>query len=63
MTPEVANLAIQFMQRVQLTGQEVPAFNAVMRALQAVTAANTAQASEESAHGCEADRDDCEDAA
>lgn len=63
MSPETANLAIQFMQRVQLTGQEVPAFNAVMRALQAVTAANTAQASEENTHGCEAGRDDCEDAA
>lgn len=34
MTPEIANAAMQFMMRVQLTGQEVPAFNSVMVALQ-----------------------------
>lgn len=34
MTPEIANAAMQFLMRVQLTGQEVPAFNSVMVALQ-----------------------------
>lgn len=33
MTPELAQAALQFMQRVQLQGQEVPAFNAVCAAL------------------------------
>lgn len=33
MNQELAKAAIQFMLRVQLTGQEVPAFNAVMQAL------------------------------
>lgn len=33
MTPETANLAIRFMERAQLTGQEVPAFNKVMQEL------------------------------
>lgn len=33
MTPDIAKAAIQFLLRVQLTGQEVPAFNAVMSAL------------------------------
>lgn len=33
MTPELAQAALQFMQRVQLQGQEVPAFNAVCHAL------------------------------
>lgn len=36
MTPEIAKATMQFMLRVQLTGQEVPAFNAVMTALQQV---------------------------
>jgi hypothetical protein len=36
MTPEIAKAAMQFMMRVQLTGQEVPAFNEVMRTLDAV---------------------------
>ena len=34
MTPEIAKIALQFMQRLQLTGQEVPAFNAVTEQLQ-----------------------------
>ncbi|MEH6718814.1 MAG: hypothetical protein V7704_08030 [Aurantimonas endophytica] len=33
MTPEIAKLGLQFLARVQLTGQEVPAFNAVFAAL------------------------------
>ena len=33
MDKEIAQAAIQFMLRVQLQGQEVPAFNAVMKAL------------------------------
>lgn len=33
MKPETAQLIIRFMERVQLQGQEVPAFNAVMQAL------------------------------
>jgi len=33
MDKEVARAATQFMARVQLTGAEVPAFNAVMEAL------------------------------
>lgn len=33
MTPEAARYALQFMARVQLQGQEVPAFNIVMAAL------------------------------
>jgi hypothetical protein len=37
MTPEIAKLALQFMLRVRLEGQEVPAFNAVMAALNAAT--------------------------
>lgn len=36
MTPEIAQVAQQFMLRVQLQGQEVPAYNAVMQALQEV---------------------------
>lgn len=36
MTPEVAKTAIQFLVRTQLQGQEVPAFNAVMIALQQI---------------------------
>jgi hypothetical protein len=39
MKPEIAQLAVRFMERVQLQGQEVPAFNVVMQAL-----AETAQA-------------------
>ena len=35
MTPEAAKLAFQFLGRVQLSGQEVPAFNAVLAALEA----------------------------
>ena len=34
MDKEIIKTAMQFMMRVQLTGQEVPAFNAVMNALQ-----------------------------
>jgi hypothetical protein len=37
MTPEIAKLALQFMLRVRLEGQEVPAFNAVMASLTAAT--------------------------
>lgn len=33
MTPEIAQAAIQFLMRVQLSGQEVPAFNAVIHEL------------------------------
>ena len=33
MTPEVANIAMQFLQRVDLKGGEVDAFNAVVREL------------------------------
>lgn len=33
MTPEIARAAIEFLSRTQLTGQEVPAFNAVFSAL------------------------------
>lgn len=33
MNQEIAKAAIQFMLRVQLQGQEVPAFNSVMQAL------------------------------
>jgi hypothetical protein len=33
-TQELAGMASQFLARVQLTGQEVPAFNAVMGWLQ-----------------------------
>lgn len=33
MTEETAKVALQFMQRVQLHGHEVPAFNAVCAAL------------------------------
>lgn len=33
MNQEIAKAAIQFMLRVQLQGQEVPAFNAVMESL------------------------------
>lgn len=39
MKPEIAQIAVRFMERVQLQGQEVPAFNVVMQAL-----AETAQA-------------------
>ena len=34
MDKEIINAAIQFMLRVDLKGQEVPAFNAVMNAMQ-----------------------------
>ena len=34
---------MQFMMRVQLTGQEVPAFNAVMNALQVELNSNTGE--------------------
>lgn len=37
MTPEIAGYAIQFMQRIQLQGAEVPAFNVVMNALTEIT--------------------------
>ena len=33
MNKEIAEAAMKFMMRVQLTGQEVPAFNAVMQEL------------------------------
>lgn len=33
---QAAEFAVQFMQRVQLTGQEVPAFNAAMLWLESV---------------------------
>lgn len=36
MTPEIAQVALQFMQRVQLQGAEVPAFNAVCEVLRAL---------------------------
>lgn len=35
MEKEIIKTAMQFMMRVNLSGQEVPAFNAVMNALQA----------------------------
>ena len=35
MDKEIINAAMQFMMRVNLSGQEVPAFNAVMNAFQA----------------------------
>lgn len=35
MDKEIIKVAIQFMMRVDLKGQEVPAFNAVMNAMQA----------------------------
>lgn len=47
MTSELAKLALQFMQRVQLQGAEVPAFNAVCASLREVaekTACDTSQA-------------------
>jgi len=43
MTPEIAQATIQFMLRVQLHGQEVPAFNAVMQALQSMLKEPVAQ--------------------
>lgn len=36
MTPEAARLALQFLARVQLTGQEVPAYNFVASALERI---------------------------
>lgn len=36
MTPELARLALQFMQRVQLQGAEVPAYVAVVNALEEI---------------------------
>lgn len=42
MNPEVAKAAMLFLQRVQLTGGEVPAFNAVAQALQDVVDPKTA---------------------
>ena len=35
MDKDIINAAMQFMMRVNLSGQEVPAFNAVMNAFQA----------------------------
>ena len=35
MDKQIITVIMQFMARVQLTGQEVPAFNAAMNALQA----------------------------
>lgn len=37
MPKELAQAAMQFLLRVQLSGKEVPAFNAVMDALHAIT--------------------------
>ena len=34
MTPEIVNVIAQFMQRVQLNAQEIPAWQAAMKALQ-----------------------------
>lgn len=36
MEKEIAKAAMQFMMRAQLTGQEVPAFNAVMQELDGI---------------------------
>lgn len=36
MRPDLANAAMQFLQRADLKGAEVPAFNEVMRALHAL---------------------------
>ena len=44
MDKEIIKTAMQFMMRVQLTGQEVPAFNAVMNALQAELNSNPEEA-------------------
>lgn len=38
MTPEIAKAAMQFMMRVTLEGQEVPAFNTVMQSLSEISA-------------------------
>ena len=37
MTPELAQAAIQFLMRSQLSGNEVPAFNLVMQALHEIS--------------------------
>ena len=36
MNKEIAELAMQFLQRVQLNAQEIPAFTAVYQALEAI---------------------------
>ena len=36
MNKEIAELAMQFLQRVQLSAQEIPAFTAVYQALEAI---------------------------
>ncbi len=57
MNSELAKIAMQFMQRVQLTGNEVQAYQAVVAALsnlanQEEAQYESGQANEESSEGC-----------
>ena len=52
MDKEIINAAMQFMMRVNLSGQEVPAFNAVMNVVIKAELKNIHETGDEKHHEC-----------